>query len=69
MKRGQIFVRAKDKNGKWYNADVLDLDQLSFKAFVMDRLFKLGMVTGIKDEFIIAGDIEYQSTVKKPEGE
>ena len=67
MKKGQVFVRAKDKNGRWYSADVLDLDQRSFNAFVVDQLFRGGNTVGVKDEFCLGEDIEYQSTVEKEE--
>jgi hypothetical protein len=67
MKRGQIFVRAKDKNGRWYSADALDLDQQSFNAFVLEMLRRHGAVTWLtKDD---GEEIEYQSTVEKPEDE
>ena len=69
MKRGQVFVRAKDKNGSWYSADVLDLDQPSFNAFVLDKLFRAGGVAGIKDNFTLGSEIEYQSVVEKDKEE
>jgi hypothetical protein len=68
MKRGQVFVRAKDVNGYWYSADALDLDQPSFNAFVLEMLKRAGAVITLKDEFA-GGNIEYQSTVRKPEDE
>ena len=67
MKRNQIFVRAKSPSGKWGSHDVLDLDDKSFKAFVLDMLFRAGLVVGIKDEFVKEEEIEYQSTVELEE--
>lgn len=52
MKRGQVFVRAYCVIAeRWVDADVFDLTQESFNSFVMDRMFKHAMVTGLKDEF------------------
>lgn len=42
MKRGQVFVRAKFDDGRWGNCDIFDLDEESFRAFVIDRLILLG---------------------------
>lgn len=64
MKRGQIFVRAKSPSGKWGNHDALDLDDKSFRAFILDRLFRAGLVVGLKDEFTKNDDIKYQSIVE-----
>lgn len=49
IKRGQIFVRARDETGKWGSADVLDLNEESFRTFILRVLFDSGMITGIKD--------------------
>lgn len=59
MKKGQVFVRAKNKDGRWDNIDVLDLDQPSFNAFVTEQLFRAGLVTGIKPEYVEGEEIEY----------
>jgi hypothetical protein len=67
MKRGQVFVRAKDINGRWYSADALDLDQPSFNAFVLDMLMRAGHVTWLTEDR--GNSIEYQSTVQKPKEE
>lgn len=61
MKRKQVFVRAKVRykdRDLWVNADVLDLDQPSFNAFVLGTLFRAGAVTGIKDEALEGEYIE-----------
>ena len=52
MKRGQVFVRAKNKKGKWDSHDVLDLDDESFKIFIIDILFRNQLVAGIQDDFV-----------------
>lgn len=60
MKRKQVFVRAKDSAGRIGNADVLDLDEDSFRAFTMDILFRAGAVVGIKPDFVKGEEIRYQ---------
>lgn len=47
MKRRQVFVRALDSNGKMGAADVMDLDEDSFKAFILDVLQRHDLVVGI----------------------
>jgi len=47
MRRGQVFVRATTKEGKWGNVDVFDLDDESFRAFVLQYL----PVTMIANEY------------------
>lgn len=55
--RGQVFVRAVDANGKYGNADVFDLDDESFKAFVVWMLVRVGAVFCLPDpsgpEFVL----------------
>ncbi len=63
MKRGQAFVRAQDPSGKWHAADVLDLDEASFRAFVLDMLHRVGVLHILKDEVVEGDDITYRSTV------
>lgn len=60
MKRGQVFVRAINKKGKHDSVDVLDLDDASFKAFVMDMLFSTGIVVGLRDEAVDGERIVYR---------
>lgn len=55
IKRGQVFVRAQDETGRWGSADVLDLDEESFRAFVAGTLFRSGLLVGLKDE-AVAGE-------------
>ncbi len=58
MKRGQVFVRARSKRGKWESVDVLDLDEESFKAFVIEKFRQHEMVSGLKDEYCDGEQIE-----------
>lgn len=67
VKRNQTFVRAKSPLGKWGNHDVLNLDETSFRAFVLDRMMKWEMVTSLKPEFVEGDEIEYVSTVEEKE--
>ena len=62
MKREQVFVRAKDPTGKWGPTDVLDLDAPSFRAFVLDVLFRAGLVVGISDDCCDGESIEYTAS-------
>ena len=65
IKRNQVFVRAKSPSGKWHTADVLDLTQESFNAFLIGTLFQRGLVTGLRDEYVEGNALELQST-KEP---
>lgn len=69
MKRGQVFVRAQDPNGKWGNADVLDLDDDSFKAFVVSQLIQAGFVVGLHPQFVEGDEITYKCETPFVEGE
>jgi hypothetical protein len=46
MKREQVFVRAIDKNEKWAAVDALDLDDESFRAFILEKLHQAGLIYG-----------------------
>lgn len=62
IRKGSIFVRAKDETGRWGAADVLDLDDESFRAFVLDRLEHRGMVVPVQPQ--LAGEaVEYRTRV------
>jgi hypothetical protein len=52
MKYGQVFVRGKNNTDEWDSIDVLRLDDESFRAFVIDMLFRAGIVCGIKSEVL-----------------
>jgi len=62
MKRGQVFVRAKDPFGKWKTVDVLDLTEESFRVFTINMLMRAGLVTYIKGEHIEGEELELRST-------
>jgi hypothetical protein len=47
MKRRQVFVRALDSNDKMGVTDVMDLDEDSFKVFMLDVMQRHGLVVGI----------------------
>jgi hypothetical protein len=67
MKRGQVFVRAQDPDGRWHTADVLDLDQPSFNAWVTDVLFRAGLIVGLRDESLPTSvRVEYHSLRRRP---
>ena len=66
IKRGQVFVRAKSPGGRWHSADVLDLTQESFNAFVVGTLFKQGLVTGVRGSYVEGEALELHS-VREPE--
>lgn len=61
MKRQQVFVRARDDNGRIFNCDVLDLDDASFRAFVVGKLHRAGIVVGMRDESIEGDHIELRA--------
>jgi hypothetical protein len=57
MRRQQVLVRAIKTDGKWGSVDVLDLDEESFRAFVLDKLYSAGLVARMSDEH--TGDIVF----------
>jgi hypothetical protein len=48
--RNQCFVRAQDENGRWKNVDVLDLDDESFRRFVISILAKMQLIHIVRNE-------------------
>jgi hypothetical protein len=48
--RNQVFVRAQDENGKWGAFDALDLDDESFRMFILDKLAALRVVAVLKND-------------------
>ena len=42
IEKGQVFVRGKKKNGRWGNIDVMDLDEYSFRRFILTLLNRAG---------------------------
>jgi len=59
MKRGQVWIRGTDARGEnWGAIDVLDLDDESFRAWVVSMLLRLGVVVSLKTE---GEDIHYRA--------
>lgn len=49
MKRGQVWIRASNAEGtKWGTVDVLDLDDDSFRVWVVDKLALMGRVIALR---------------------
>lgn len=62
MKKGQIFVRAQRPNGEWDSVDVFDLDELSFRVFVMDLFDRQGAVVSLVEKKVPGDPIVLRST-------
>lgn len=60
MKREQVFVRGVTKDGNWDAIDVLNLDNASFRAFVIDVMLRAGLLVGIQDEYVEGLSIVYR---------
>ncbi len=60
MKRGQAFVRGVLRDGSIGTIDVLDLDDASFRAFVLDRLIRSEIVYAIRDEHVEGEHLTYR---------
>lgn len=57
MYRNQVFVRAQlPQSKKWVSADVLDLDQPSLNALVIDVLFRMGALVGLSEDAMQGND-------------
>lgn len=69
LRRGQVFVRAKDQAGRWGTCDVLDLDEVSFRAWVVDVLRRHGMVAALKDDYVAGEGVEYRCVVDHATGQ
>jgi hypothetical protein len=67
MKRGQVFVRGQRADGTWGNVDAFDLDDESFRAFVLEILSRAGLVAAIREKYVDGEPIPYQ--VRVPPGE
>ena len=66
ISRGQVFVQAQDDSGRWGNADVFDLDDESFRAWVVwVFITKVGC---IQMEMPPRDDIVLKTKVPFPEG-
>lgn len=59
MKREQVFVRAQAQDDKgewqWASVDVFDLDEESWRAFVLDLFNRQGVVMALRDS-VVKGD-------------
>jgi len=44
IEREQVFVRAKKKEGGYGTVDVFDLDEESFRSFILTHLAKLQLI-------------------------
>jgi len=59
MKRGEVWIRGTDARGEnWGAIDVLDLDDESFRVWIVDMLIRLGVVVTLKTE---GEDIHYRA--------
>jgi hypothetical protein len=63
MMRGQVFVRGRTKDDRWGNIDVLDLDDESFRAFVVEMLIRAGLVCSLNPDDVPEPEINYQERV------
>lgn len=61
MKRGMVFVRAVKAEGGYKTVDAMDLDEESFRAFVLEMLFRAGMVHALKAEDVEGDHIVYKT--------
>jgi hypothetical protein len=41
--RGRFFVRAQDSTGRWGPADIMDLDEESFRFYICERVHLVGV--------------------------
>lgn len=57
MKHGQYFVRCKIRE-RWYNVDILDLEEDSFRAVILERLSIGRLLVGIREEYVDGEAIE-----------
>jgi hypothetical protein len=55
-----VFVRGQLRDGSIGNIDVLDLDDASFRAFVVDMLRRAGLVVAIKSEMLESDHLTYR---------
>ena len=60
MKRRQVIVQGINKKGKSGSIDVLDLDNESFRAYVIDRLICGGLVIPTPPSKIDSSSIKYR---------
>lgn len=58
MKRNQVFVRAKWPEGGWGSVDVFDLDDESFRAFVVEILEGNKLVLSLRASVVPGSEME-----------
>ena len=46
-----VFVRAKTSDDRWASVDAEDLDEKSFRQFVLQKLMEGGLVVGVMAEW------------------
>lgn len=64
MKVGQYLISCKIK-GRFYDVDILDLEEESFRAFMLDRLAIARVLMGLKNlEMLKMDEKEIQYKVK-----
>ena len=52
IEKGQVFVRAINKDGRWDTVDALDLDDESFRRFILDKLCDMGVIVSCSPPII-----------------
>ncbi len=50
MQRGKVFFRARDETGRYGCADILDLDETSFRAVIVEVLVKINALLSLESD-------------------
>lgn len=50
MLRSGVYVRARDPDGKFSTILAEDLDERSFRVFILAKLARLGLLTAVTDQ-------------------
>lgn len=61
VKRNQVFVRAQTPSGRWVSADVLDLDDESYRIFTTEMLRRSEIVVSLRDEHVDGEHLTYRT--------
>ena len=56
-----VYIRAQTPEGKWTSADALDLNDISFRRFVLQQLHRAGLVTVLIDEAEKSNSVFFQT--------
>jgi hypothetical protein len=67
MKRQQLFVRAQSPSGKWHVADVYDLDEPSWRVFLLNLIARSRIGQELEDGFVPGEEVVLR-TVSEPVG-